>query len=195
MQNVSNIQPPYVPTQIVNNQAPSQSTLSTNYHVKYPYSQSLAGQSITGQYNVNAVDPNNGMNNDMHNIPPWAANMCRHLDNIQGQLEMQNKRWKSVENKLSHQGDRMTNIESQIAQLNQVKHSVTENTRNIESVCVQVTFLNSKISDHHDQTVLEYNNICDSLISANTDIKSQLNDLTNRMTTVEDKCEMANGEI
>ena len=66
MQNVSNIQPPYVPTQIVNNQTPSQSTLSTNTHVTYPYSQPLTGQSITGQYNVNAVDPNNGMNNGMH---------------------------------------------------------------------------------------------------------------------------------
>ena len=113
--------------------------------------------------------------------------MCRQLDNIQSQLEMQNKRWQSVENKLSHQGDRMTNIESQIAQLNQVKHSVIENTRNIESICVDVTSLNSKISDH-DQTVLEYNNICDSLISANTDLKSQLNDLSNRVSTVEDKC-------
>ena len=67
---------------------------------------------------------------------------------------MQNMMWQSVESKLFHQGDRMTNIESQIAQLNHVKHSVSQNTTNIESVIVHiVTSLKSQISDH-DQTVL-----------------------------------------
>ena len=67
---------------------------------------------------------------------------------------MQNMRWQSVESKLFHQGDRMTNIEAQIAQLNHVKHSVSQNTTNIESVIVHiVTSLKSQISDH-DQTVL-----------------------------------------
>ena len=188
---LSNMQQAFVPTQIVNNQVPSHSTLSTNTHVIYPQNQSFTGQSLTGQCNNNAYDQNNGMSNGMSNgmqsIPPWAANMCRQLDNIQGQLETQNMRWQSVESKLSHQGDRMTNIEAQIAQLNHVKHSVSQNTRNIESVNVQVTSLKAQISDH-DQTVLQYNNICDSLISANTDLQSKFNDLTSRMTTVEDKC-------
>ena len=36
-------------------------------------------------------------------MPPWAATMCQQLQNIQLQLETQNKRWQSVEGQMHNQ--------------------------------------------------------------------------------------------
>ena len=176
MNSMQNTQPPCLPNLVVNNQTPGQPTPVNNTHMLYQYSQPMP-------LNSGNVNPSSAMNNG---IPPWAANMCQQLQNIQGQLEMQNERWQSVENKLADQSARMTNIESQISQFNQVKQTVSENARTIDAINKQMRSLQLKIDDY-DNNVLEYSNICDNVITANTELGSKVNDMLYRVSTVEDK--------
>ena len=158
------------------NQMPVQNTSPSNVHVTCSSNQQYTG----GQYNRQDVT------NGTTNIPLWAENICHQLQNIQFQLETQNQRWQSVESKLTHQSERMTNMESQIAQFSQLKQTVSENTRIIGSVNTEVRSLKSKIDEYEDN-VNYYSEICDSVISANTDLCSKLSDLTARVSIVEDK--------
>ena len=119
-------------------------------------------------------------------IPPWTANICQQLQNIQDQLEMQNERWQSVENKLADNNAQMLNIESQISQFNQVKQTVSENSRNIDAINKQMKSLQLK-KDDYDNNILEYNNICDNVIAANTELSTKVNDMLYRVSMVEDK--------
>ena len=105
---------------------------------------------------------------------------------IQDQLEMQNERWQSVENKLADKNAQMSNIESQISQFNQVNQTVSENSRNIDAINKQMKSLQLKIDDY-DNNVLEYNNICDNVITANTELSTKVNDMLYRVSMVEDK--------
>ena len=113
---------------------PGQPTQVNNTLMLYQYSQPMS-------HNSSNVNPKSFKNNS---IPPWAANFCQQLQNIQDQLEMQNERWQSVENKLADKNARMSNIESQISHFNQVNQTVSENSRNIDAYNKQMTSLQLK---------------------------------------------------
>ena len=141
-------------------------------------------QQITGQQGVHMnTNTNNGSNNGM---PSWAASMCHQLQTIQNQLETQNQRWQTVENQLQGQNVRMTNIEAQINELSSLNRKVAETTRSVENINKEVDSMRSKFNDY-EQSVQFYNNICDSLLNINTDLKDRLLSLEQTQATNDEK--------
>lgn len=143
-------------------------------------------QSNSSQY-MPSHDMSNGANNGANScVPPWAANMCRQLQNIQVQLETQNKRWQVVENQLQSQNARMTNIEAQITQLGHLSQKVNETTKKVDSINTVINSMKTKFSGY-EESVNYYNDICDTILSSNTEIDTRLRDLTNKLSSVEQK--------
>ena len=145
---------------------------------------SVQNQHITGIQSTHSIH-NSDMNNGM---PPWAANMCKQLQNIQLQLETQDKRWHFVEGQLQSQNARMTNIETQITNLSNLGQKVTQNTNNVQSVKAELNNMKTKF-DNYEDSVNYYNDICDTIISKNTDIDARIKDLSDKLSSVEDKQE------
>ena len=129
------------------------------------------------------TNTNNGSNNGM---PCWAASMCHQLQTIQSQLETQNQRWQTVENQLQGHNVRMTNIEAQINELSSLNRKVAETTRTVKNINKEVDSKKSKINDY-EQTVQFYNNICDSILNTNTDLKDRLLSLEQAQVTNDEK--------
>ena len=73
---------------------------------------------------------------------------------------MRNERWQSVKNKLADKNARMSNIESQISQFNQVKQTVSENSRNIDTINKQMKSLQIKIDDYDNNVKQQYMRQC-----------------------------------
>lgn len=141
-------------------------------------------QQITGQLGVHMnTNINNGPNSGM---PSWAASMCRQLQTIQNQLETQSQRWQTVESQLQGQNLRMTNIESQINELSSLNRKVAETTRKVENINKEVSSIKSKIDDY-EQSVQFYNNICDSILNTNTDLKDRLRSVEQAQATNDEK--------
>lgn len=139
-------------------------------------------QQITGQLGVH-MNTNSGSNNGM---PSWAASMCSQLQTIQNQLETQNQRWQTVENQLQGQNVRMSNIEAQINELSNLNRKVAETTRTVENINKEVNSMKSKINDY-EQSVQFYNNICDSILNSNTDLKDRVLSVEQAQATNDEK--------
>ena len=125
--------------------------------------------------------PNTNVNNGPNSattspMPQWAAAMCQQLQTIQIQLETQNKRWQTVEGQLYNQNTRMTQIESQISQLNNMSKKMSKTTAKVQNVESEVSAVKTKLNDYN-QSVNYYSDICDSILSKNTEFEDRVNQL------------------
>lgn len=142
----------------------------------------------TGQQVQPSVSTNMGtnMNNGSNNMPAWAASMCKQLQTIHIQLETQNQRWQTVETQLHSQNIRMTNMETQINQLSGLSKSVSETSTNVRKIDQEVKTLKSKVTEY-EESVHFYNDICDTLINSNTELKNRLVTLEQSQAANDDK--------
>ena len=128
----------------------------------------IQGQPTGVQYNQGHMNMNNDQSvnngpNSSSSIPQWAAVMCQQLQNIQLQLETQDKRWQSVEGQLYNQNIRMTQIETQINQLNTMSQKMSETTTKVNKIDSEVGSVKNKINEY-SESVNYYNDICDNIL-------------------------------
>ena len=92
-------------------------------------------QNSTISYNqqlLNTNDTDSG-------TPVWAINLMQNL----GEQE-QNQWWQVIESKIEHQNVRMTNMETQMSQLNVLKQSVNKTTHKVENLDTDIKSMQKK---------------------------------------------------
>ena len=67
----------------------------------------------------------------------------------------------------------MTNMETQINQLSGLSKSVSQMSRNVQNMDQEIKTFKSKICEY-DESVQFYNDICDTIINSNAEIKDRL---------------------
>ena len=151
----------------------------------------IQGQPTGVQYNQGHMNMNNdqSMNNGPNSsssMPQWAAVMCQQLQNIQLQLETQDKRWQSVEGQLYNQNIRMTQIETQINQLNTMSQKMSETTTKVNKIDSEVGSVKNKINEY-SESVNYYNDICDNILGKNTEFEDHFNELDEKLSLMDEK--------
>ena len=148
------------------------------------------GQMPGLQYSQGPVNMNNGINNSQSSngssMPPWAATMCQQLQNIQLQLETQNKRWQTVEGQMHNQNVRMTQIETQINQLNIVSQKMSETSTKVNKIDTEVVSVKSKITEY-EKSVNYCSELCDDILDKNTEYEDRLTELDDKISMIDEK--------
>ena len=135
---------------------------------------------------------------NIHTMPSWAADMCKTLQSIQGQLkdqlQIQNTRWQQIENQMTNQNTRMTRIESELTQMSEIQRKLTDTNKTIETINSEV----DKLKDHKveiDNSLQYYIESHDDLIRKNTDNDSKMETLARKIEQLEIQQQRADDKI
>ena len=120
--------------------------------------------------------------------PPWVNYMLDRFDarlqSIEAQLLNQNSRWQQIDAQLQNQNSRMVNMEQKLAQIDEVKQSIAQVKINVTELDKQVDYVQSQIINY-DQSISTYSELCDDVISENTENKKTIDSLSKRIATIE----------
>lgn len=120
--------------------------------------------------------------------PPWVNIMLERFDarlqNIEAQLLNQNSRWQQIDTQLQNQNSKMVNMEQKLTQINEVKQAVAQVTINVNELDKQVEYVQSQIINY-DQSISTYSELCDDVISENTENKKTIDNLSRKIAAIE----------
>ena len=187
-----------LPTENVNNittqssgQTPQHGCTATNttmtgHHSAIIPSYTGAGSmpgSMSGVQGVQYVtQPAPVLNSDP--APPWALHMMNRLSQIESHMSSQTMNWRNLDTTLQNQNSRMTNIERQIKDLNQVKHEVNKSTISVSAMQDDISSMNRKINEY-DYSINTYSEMCDEAASNQKLAQTTIEDLCERVGNLE----------
>ena len=116
--------------------------------------------------------------------PPWALHMMNRLSQIESHMSSQTMNWRNLDTTLQNQNSRMTYIERQIKDLNQVKHEVTKSTISVSAMQDDISSMNRKINEY-DYSINTYSEMCDEATSNQKLAQTAIEDLCERVGNLE----------
>ena len=144
--------------------------------------------------NINTNQPSSAMpsanqqSSAFSDAPPWVAQMLSSFDmrlqQIEKQLSSQNINWNNINLTLQSQNTRMSRLENQVKEINNVKQNIERCETSLVIMDRDVTLAKQKI-DTYDQSIKTYSDICDDLRSDQTYTDTAINTLFKRVEHLE----------
>ena len=127
-------------------------------------------------------------------MPPWAARISAQLQSIRSQLEMQNGRWQRIEHQLETQNSRMSNMEAQTSQIGVLQRKLSVTDQNLTFMGDEIKSMSEKMREY-DKDVHFYSDTCDNITKNNTVLGAQVNEIFDRLNTIENTQQCTNEKV
>lgn len=186
---------PYVPTTYEYNTMPADRVNLYQYQSTDYQSQQTMGTTFTTITTTTSTTPRNttpvikytnatskGIEDSQ--APPWASQMLQRLNQIESHMLSQNAKWQTVENTLSNQNLRMSNMEQQVRDLKGYRHNMTSLEIKVDTLTDDVSQMTRKVNEY-EATINTYSDMYDNTNSDQHTSRYLINELSERVSKLE----------
>jgi len=128
----------------------------------------------------------NGQLTTDSSVPPWAANLCNQMSNIQIMLDGHSKRWQLIENNMTLQNERLVNMEKKLSEISNIKQELVMTNTKVYSVENELKTMKYTMTEN-SESINQYSNMYDNLTDNNRTTNQKLRDIEQRVSQVERK--------